>query len=324
MEYNQTVKPYAVKLTTESHNMTDLIHIQKRGELLHNFTVCVPCIRNYNNYHQLVDFIETNSLFGANHFVIYNYSHSKEVGKYLSHYIRHNVVSIVPWHMPKTVLRHVHQFGQLALVADCLYRNMFVSKYIVFIDVDETIVPSRYTTWKEMLEAAEKSTSEKFHTGGYSFRCKFFQCCKRVSNATLKVSSQQLQIQAKKYNIKTVTVRTAVKKAFKHGIRSKVIVKPQAIDYMNIHQVGKFISNFSNILVNQSIGLLNHYRVYLQHSYVKDIEDNTVMDKFAPDIVARVKTIHKLVEQQSHWLKWFRVVTVTANNLGFTEPDIFQ
>ena len=278
--------------------MTDMIRFQKKGKLMHNFTVCVPCIRNYNNYHQLVDFIETNSLFGANHFVIYNYSHSKEVGNYLSHYIRHNVVSIVTWQMPEGVVGHIHQFGQLALVADCLYRNMFISKYIVFIDIDEIIAPSGYTTWKEMLEAAEKRNSRKFQVGGYSFQCKYFQHCIHVSDAYSNESSQ-MQIQAKKYNIKTVTVQTALKKTFKHGQRSKVIVKPQAIEYMNVHRVGKYVNNFRDILVNPSIGLLNHYRVYLKHSCINDIEDNMVMAKFAAGIVARVKTIHKLVRKQS-------------------------
>jgi hypothetical protein len=59
----------------------------------------------------------------------------------------------------------IHYFAQLAALNDCLYRNMYVSKYVVFQDLDEFIIPRKQLTWTDMLQNLPKGHA------AYMFRC---------------------------------------------------------------------------------------------------------------------------------------------------------
>ena len=287
---NGTDNPYGVRLLYKGGKETYLIPIHEPSGPSHDFTVCVPPLHSYEKYLQLVDFIETNSFFGANHFVIYNKSHTHEVGKYLKYYLQKGKVSVVPWHIPKEVKIHYH--GQCAAILDCLYRSMKKSKYIVFMDLDEIIVPRKSATWSTIIERTTKPLH--YQPGGYIFCCKFFQTC---NNYTL---SNELPLDIKgdamRYNINSIIVRTSLKRRFKHRVRSKVLVNSQAVHLLNIHSVSKYFLNFGNVLVDPSEGLLHHYR-HFDKLCEYGIEPNSYMDRFAKNITSRVKQVHKQVNQ---------------------------
>ena len=98
-----------------------------------NFTVCVtPLNYRYNNYQQLVEMIEVNRMFGAGHFIFYNYSSGPFVQTFLDSYRQEGLVSVLPWSLPFTVdvwppqrelVPAIHYFAQLAALNDCLYRS---------------------------------------------------------------------------------------------------------------------------------------------------------------------------------------------------------
>jgi len=119
-----------------------------------NFTVCVPPPHNhFNDYRRLVEMIEVNRMFGAQRLVFYNYSTGPDVATVLRRYESEGLVSVIPWRIPllvdtwppgePPVKPEIHYFGQVAALNDCLYRNMFTSRYIVFTDLDELLVPRR-------------------------------------------------------------------------------------------------------------------------------------------------------------------------------------
>jgi hypothetical protein len=229
-----------------------------------NFTVCTPpFIYNNNKAYELVEMIEINRILGADHFVFYNYSTGNDVNEVLRHYVTEGVAQVVQWHLPvsigvdtcpinNTPQIEVHYFAQLAMVNDCLYRNRKQSKYIVYKDLDEFVVPQQDITWSQML--AHFPT--KLHIGALMFRSTYFRKEWPGTNLTFEGIYK-----AKKYSAVTLLKFIREKHVFPPFKRSKCIVYPIGVSCMGIHQVFRFSPGYTNVEVKPEIGLLHHYRI---------------------------------------------------------------
>ena len=51
----------------------------------------------------------------------------------------------------------LHYYGELLLMHDCLYRNMYAAKYLVFVDMDELILPIQHNNWTSMMKEIDTS-----------------------------------------------------------------------------------------------------------------------------------------------------------------------
>ena len=237
-----------------------------------------------------MEFIEINTLFGANIIIFYNGSHSKKVGKYLHYYETKGRITVIPWHIPNAIKR-IHYHGQIANIFDCLYRTKDKTKYTVFLDLDEIIVPKKALTWDNMLGMTVKP--KHYRPGGYVFLCRFFQKCKHF-NVPAELP-KHIEREAAKYKINSIKIKAASTKFFNYTIRSKLIIDPQAVHMLHIHKVKKYISNYGDVLVHPSVGLLHHYRHFDEHCS-NSSEHNLFIRKFATQILDRVKYTHTHVE----------------------------
>uniref|UniRef100_A0A1I8FPB0 Glycosyltransferase family 92 protein n=1 Tax=Macrostomum lignano TaxID=282301 RepID=A0A1I8FPB0_9PLAT len=97
------------------------------------FTVCVPPLFGSPSDRKLLDFVEMSRALGAEHFVFYLtdeiYSNNGVLLKLLTSYASRGLATLFHW---KPVLAVHH----------CLYWNMGLSKYAVFQDFDELLVPN--------------------------------------------------------------------------------------------------------------------------------------------------------------------------------------
>ncbi|XP_044124979.1 uncharacterized protein LOC122919855 [Bufo gargarizans] len=139
-----------------------------------NFTVCISTMfGNQDNILQFIQAIEMYRLLGAQKVVIYKNGCSKAMGRVLDYYVSKGVIEIVSWPIDKFLRTSVAwrqnmnpesqigYYGQLAALNDCMYRNMYKSRYVIFNDVDEIILPRHNTTWDEMMEVLEKTYPDK-------------------------------------------------------------------------------------------------------------------------------------------------------------------
>ena len=102
------------------------------------FTICLsPMHSGFKDKHLFIQFIEIHKLLGVEKFVIYINNIDEEIEEYTRFYHDDNYIDILPWKIPRHV--DAHYFCQDAMLNDCLYRYMFVSKYIAFVDLDEVI-----------------------------------------------------------------------------------------------------------------------------------------------------------------------------------------
>ncbi|XP_043919222.1 uncharacterized protein LOC122794665 isoform X1 [Protopterus annectens] len=130
----------------------------------HNFTVCLPTLfAGYNKVLQFVQSIEMYRILGAQHIVLYKTNCSKDMETVLEYYEKIGFIEVIPWPVTSylnpskgwQMSSHpgdIHYFGQVVIMNDCLYRNMYKSKFIFLHDIDEIILPLKHSNWAEMIE----------------------------------------------------------------------------------------------------------------------------------------------------------------------------
>ncbi|KAM9326566.1 uncharacterized protein PAF06_002786 [Gastrophryne carolinensis] len=139
-----------------------------RGSFSANFTVCTSTIYgNFSNALQLMQTIEMYRLLGAQKVVIYLNNCSRQVEEILRFYKKEGIVELVLWPIhqylkPSRRWRladdpgtDIGYYGQMSVLNDCLYRNMYKSKFVVLCDIDEIILPFHHHTWDDMMETLE-------------------------------------------------------------------------------------------------------------------------------------------------------------------------
>ncbi|GFO04086.1 histone-lysine N-methyltransferase SETMAR-like [Plakobranchus ocellatus] len=124
------------------------------------FTVCVPTMFSFGNAGMLVEKLEMSRLLGAGRVVLYNTSIKPNVDAVLRMYSQEFAagrekleVIVHSWNIPPITM---HYLGQIAAMDDCLYRYKWSSRYIVFTDMDEFIIPFHHASWSGLIADREK------------------------------------------------------------------------------------------------------------------------------------------------------------------------
>lgn len=253
-----------------------------------NFTICVsPLNLDFNKATELTEMIELNRILGADKIAFYNYSSGADVHKILDYYAHRGLVDVIPWPVPvpvntwpldPNIRPEVHYFAQVLALNDCLYRYMFTSKYIVFTDLDEFIIPRRHLHWAEMLNHLTCPSA----TGAFIFQNVFF-----------RKDWQDTAIEDSIHTLGAVTLMKTLREKYiwPHYSRSKYIVVPRLTIQVGIHFVFEFIDNFAiqQCDVPEELALLHHYRSWLDDEASKGTRD-TSMYRFKDILIKRMHT----------------------------------
>lgn len=250
------------------------------------FTLCVsPLHFHYSRAYELVQWIEINQFFGADYFVFYNETVHTNVQQVLKQYIKEGIAETVQWHLPVNVDTwpkkssvDIHYFGQLAAINDCLYRNQYKSKFLVFMDVDEFIVPRNYKNWTMMFD----SLKDKYNIGAYVFRCTFFRM--EWEDTPKNFSGKDLAL---KFRVISLLKLNRESKIYPMFIRSKIIVQPLRVETMGIHNIWSFRPGYQPIEIGQTQALLHHYRNWYNPNTNNRVYDDTML-KFRDNILRRI------------------------------------
>lgn len=268
-----------------------------------NYTVCVtPFNYRYNNYQQLVETIEVNRMFGAQHFVFYNYSTGQFVDALLSAYRRDGLVTVVPWSsLPVTVdvwppsrdvVPAVHYFAQLAALNDCLYRSLHRSTLLVFTDLDEILVPrTPHRDWSAVLDSVSQAHLPGPGTafpGVYLVRSSFFR--------TDWPSDEEVPRDAVDRHLVTLTKTRRETKVYPWSDRSKYVVWTKAVQLVGVHDVVAVMhGGVTSVHVDDSTALVHHYRLWFDDDNNPPLVDRS-MHRFTRDIIARVQARYAAVD----------------------------
>ncbi|KAM4662640.1 beta-1,4-galactosyltransferase galt-1-like [Discoglossus pictus] len=141
-------------------------------ELSSVFTVCISTMfGNYTNVLQFIQTIEMYKLLGAQKVMIYLHSCSPQMHKVLQYYSKEGILEIIPWPIDKYLKpstkwfcdnnnTHIGYYGQISTLNDCVYRNMYTSKFVLLNDLDEIILPFKHKDWNSMMSTLQMQNPE--------------------------------------------------------------------------------------------------------------------------------------------------------------------
>ncbi len=292
----------------------DVDDVTKETHVVH--TVCLSVLHSqYSNFRQLIETIELNRLFGAERFVIYYLSASRDVQLVLDTYSRDGIVTVIPWnslpvpvsngtvHTANSSAWQVHYFGQVVALNDCLYRSMRHTTYVLVSDVDEIVVPRGYgatsnLNWNTMLDSAtldwlSHRGNSKLIPGAYLIRNVFFN-----ANQSLQENNGASLMSWLTSEVESTIVADSTKRdshIHPYRERTKYFVLARTAVMLGIHSPLKSInSTVKTLRVGAGVALLHHYKAISARRYTDDLRMKRFSGSLIQRLVARRRTISEV------------------------------
>ena len=218
----------------------------------------------------VLESIEVNRILGAEWFTIYVYNVGKDILRLLQVYVTEGIAEVIRlW--GTDIPRSVHYYGQTLSINECAYRNMFRVKYLVYIDLDEFIVPRKSLSWRSMMDDLEKSDYATYVFQHVFFRNK--KDGKDVKNLTaIDFSCNRSRGYMDWPRFLSHTYRS--QKVYPSRVRSKYIIKPSLTDRVGVHEVFKhFNETLHAYIVPAETALLHHYRSFERNDISVSLQD---------------------------------------------------
>eukprot|EP00079_Xenopus_tropicalis_P013489 XP_002942015.2 PREDICTED: uncharacterized protein LOC100495879 [Xenopus tropicalis] len=263
------------------HNLTSFrIRNREPGQFTANFTVCISTMYgNYSNVLQFIQTIEMYKILGAQKVLVYLNNCSRQMEEVLQYYTEEGTVEVIPWHIQRYLKvtknwqyrnddTEIGYYGQLSTLNDCLYRNMYSSKFVVLNDQDEIILPFKHRTWDTMMESLQR---ENPNVGIFLFENHIFPNT-LVSDGNFTDTSSWNRVPGS--NLLQYIHREPAHPIFIKA--RKMIVDPRAVIQTSVHYTPKQYKNSKNIPLGTA--LVHHCKGPKQPQLPRAalIEDKTI------------------------------------------------
>ncbi|XP_078502245.1 uncharacterized protein LOC144756358 [Lissotriton helveticus] len=245
-----------------------------------NFTVCISNLfGNYNNILQVVQSIEMYKLLGAQKVMIYRTNCSGTLDQMLRYYSSEGTVEVVPWPIHEYLNttkawkyskdpKDIGYYGQTVTLNDCIYRNMYRSKYVILNDLDEIIVPYKHEDWPSVMDHLQNQNPE---AGIFLFENHIFPKTLFTSTDWFNTSSWKA---VPGEDILQHVQREPDRATFFNA--RKMILNPRKVIQSSVHSVLKAYSK--SFRVPMDVAIVSHWRGPLQAALPKTslIKDTTI------------------------------------------------
>ena len=228
----------------------------------------------------VLESIEVNRILGAEWFTIYVYNVGKDMLRLLQEYVTESIAEVVRlW--GTGIPSSVHYHGQTLSINECAYRNMFRVKYLVYIDLDEFIVPRRSLNWLSMMDDLEKSDYAT-----YVFQHVFFLNKNDDKNITNQ-KTIDFSCNGSRGNMdwpKFLSHIYRSPKVYPSRVKSKYITKPLYTNRVGVHEVFEHWSEFlDSYVVSEETALLHHYRLFEKDSTIASLQSELLEGNLLTD-----------------------------------------
>ena len=231
-----------------------------------NFTWCLSPIFNFTDPALIAEAIEMNRLLGAERIMMFNQSMSDPVAQVLQKYIDAGVVILRNWHWPTEM--DLIYYGQNLAINECLYNNMYSTKYLVLTDLDEFIIPLKHTGWNDLVKSVAREDA-----AGYIARNTFILEDYKTSEESFcdrktHMFNSSVAPRALTYHNRTVEVFKAIE-------RSKYIADPKRIVQIRIHYLHYMLPGTRQYEFSLDQSILYHKKSHRFMRHVKKFEHKT-------------------------------------------------
>ncbi|KFM69391.1 hypothetical protein X975_19027, partial [Stegodyphus mimosarum] len=227
------------------------IHHKEKSEQKREISVCTPPFyNNFNDTRLLAEFLAFYDAAGVSSFTFYDYDISRDVRSYFDLLNQEGMnITIIPWNIPTSMASSVWNYGQLASIQHCLYRNSERTKFVLLVAVDEFLVPRQHFSLVELM--SELSSKSKRKIGSYVFRQSFF--C----------------LEAVKMNSFSLYTSDRIDKIWPPKIKSNVMVRPETVIEGGIYYVRKHVKGWKSAKVPWQLALVHHYKSCPKQNHTK-------------------------------------------------------
>ena len=258
---------------TGSPLIQDLSVYYETEEKQIEFAVCLykGIIANETSLLDIASWIEINRAIGVEHITMYNQDIGPDIIKLLSSYQDEGFVSLIDWkiHNPG---KRIANNGQVATANDCFYRYLRRAKYILFIDLDELIIPHAAVTLGDMMRSAPLSRSKSVTE--YLFYNSFWHETPDIALSESKAHGK----------LPIHFVRANRTKYPPSTIRYKYIARSETAVRIGIHHTYEMKKGQRFFPVPARIGLMHHYRTPDYAISEEQITDN-VMSRYFDSVM---------------------------------------
>ncbi|CAL1548067.1 unnamed protein product [Lymnaea stagnalis] len=265
-----TNRPEYVSLTFNvTDEPTNRVPVIYPGQRSRNFTVCYSALFNYKNPTHLITSLAYNQVLGAEHFYVYNHSVSNTTDAVLRHYQRLGLLTVLQWSLPTLGIWY---YGQNLAINDCVYRNKFVSQFVVIQDTDELIIPNHHNSWLALIDAAEAEYTETQISanatsikplGSYTFESSLHSGTPSPSvwrdiKHNFSISSE-METFLVDHSILPFVHLQRLNSTFKYKVRTKTIVRPERVLFAGIHFTHYHVASATHTVVSNDLAIVHHY-----------------------------------------------------------------
>ncbi|KAH8742155.1 conserve protein having a signal peptide [Cryptosporidium ryanae] len=226
--------------------------------------------QKFDNIGLLFEFINAYVKLGVGRIYMYeNYLElSDDVLKLIKYYSEEKeLVELVPFKIPILPFKQVWDFAQTTMIQDCLLRNLNKSEYLLFVDTDEFVFPtnSKYDlrSYFKLLDSKKNSNNI-----GALWVPMYFHFLEWDSDLENENKYKEIESKIANYheNVEFVLYRKTCRMN-KSGTtkgekaRRKVIVKPDKVLYMGIHEPEEMLNDHRFIkspIINDEEGVINN------------------------------------------------------------------
>ena len=208
----------------------------------------------------VIESIEINKVLGAEWFTFYTYTVDQSVLQVLRSYAGEGLVEVVQNWGKGFPGESTHYFGQTLSINECAYRNMYRVKYLMYVDLDEFIVPRKSLSWSGMMKEIDN-----YKYGTYLFRHSFF--FENYNNTVLDTSAKETELACNgSYRVELPKFLSSVirlQKVNPPKEKSKYIVRPLYTSVIGVHEIFSHVGDhIKTYVVPAEFALLHHYRTF--------------------------------------------------------------
>lgn len=180
--------------------------------------------------------------------------------------------------------QQVHYYGQLLSINDCLHKNIYRAKYLIYTDLDEVIMPLRHPSWNALMRDIDKPKQ-----GTFIFENTFLY-------STQSRRTVVRQCDGNGFNVSVPTprylnFRNRSKPWDSRSGIAKYITKTAVTLVPQVHKVEILAQEYGSKLVPLSQALLYHYRVPYRHRGFAPINkriQDTIMDSYENKLLTAI------------------------------------
>lgn len=149
------------------------------NKIKYNFVTCYAVMSNFNRPLLLTELIEANLYFGVSKLVFYYQSSSKLVKNILQYYVRKGIADVYEYKHDKylkEIERSSRNKGYLYHLIyykmnHCFFSYRTISKYMLFLDLDEILWPAEAKNYYQLLSLIPKR--EMYYVHSYFFQTEY-------------------------------------------------------------------------------------------------------------------------------------------------------